>query len=560
MSKILLIDDDVNLRTSLRDILELKGYEISSAGSGIDGLKIADSEDIDLALIDLQLPDYSGIEVLEKIKEINPFTEAIMLTGNASLSAAIDAANKGAFYFIEKPCNMDMLLINIKRAIDKGSSYRQIHRNSALQHTINQILQKSLEPLPQQRLFEDILDIILSSPWLSLEPMGCIHLLDEHRLKLIFAAQQGSLIDFSKICAEVPIGECFCGKAAKTRQINIVPHIEPIHQARLHCAFPYGHCSIPIIKGRDVIGVISLIIKDGHVETEEEIEFMSAVANTLAGIIERKTIETALQIKTDLLTELNMNLKERVDIEVQKQRKQEQLLIQQSKLAEMGEMIGAIAHQWRQPLNALGVIVQDMQDAFNFGELNNDYITKSVQDSMDQIQYMSQTIDDFRNFFKTSKTMTSFSVLKAAETVLKMTNSFFYSNNIKIIKEIEVDKTLEINGFQNEFMQVLINIFNNAKDAVIQAKTDGKIGKNDGQVWLKILNNNGVNIVVSDNGGGIPPEIIGKIFEPYFTTKEERMGTGIGLHMAKVIIETHMNGRLVVENTDVGAQFKIIFN
>ncbi|MBF0473759.1 MAG: response regulator [Nitrospirae bacterium] len=560
MSKILLIDDDVNLRMSLGDILELKGYEIFLAGCGEEGLKIAASIEIDLALIDLRLPDYSGIEVLERIKKINPLIEAILLTGNATISAAIEAANIGAFYFLEKPCNIDMLLLNVKRAIDKGNSYKQILRNSAFQHTINQILQKSLEPLPQQKLFEEILEIIITSPWLSLEPMGCIHLLDKERSRLVFVAQKGDLFDFSTVCTEVSLDECFCGKAVKTKQINIIHRVDPVYQAHLMCTFQYGHCSIPIIKGEEVIGVISLIIKDGHIESEEEIEFLTAVGNTLAGVIERKKIETNLQIKTDQLTELNLNLKERVEIEVQKQRKQEQLLIQQSKLAEMGEMIGAIAHQWRQPLNALGVIIQDMQDAYNFGELNGNYVSKSVHESMEQIQYMSQTIDDFRNFFKTSKNMTSFSVLKASETVLKMVSSYFYNNNIKLIKEIEVDFTTQIKGFQNEFMQVLINIFNNAKDAIIAARTEGRLDKLDGTVWLKIFDNNGVNIIIRDNGGGIPTEILGKIFEPYFTTKEERMGTGIGLHMAKVIIETHMNGRLIVKNINDGAEFKIIIN
>lgn len=558
MSTILLIDDDVHIRKSLKDILELKGYEIFSAKNGSEGLEIAASHQIDIALIDLGLPDYSGIEVLERIKTHNPLIEVIILTGNASISAAIESTNRGAFYFIEKPCDIDRLLLNIRRAIDKQFNYKKILRNSDIQHTINQILQISLEPLGQLELFEQILEIIISNPWLSLEQMGCIHIADNEKERLIFAAQRGFQSKFNELCAEVPYGECFCGKTAQTKEINIVPLIKPIHHARLECSTPYGHCTIPIIKGTQLLGVMSLVLKDGHRETEEEKEFLLAVGNTLAGIIERKKIEKALQQKTDDLTELNMHLKELVEIEVQKQRSQEQLLIQQSKLAEMGEMIGTIAHQWRQPLNNLAIIIQDVKEAFNHDELNETYINKSIHDGMEQIQYMSQTIDDFRNFFKVTKEMTSFSIRNSVENAIKLISPVFQNNNIKLIKEIDIDNNCEIIGFQNEFMQAVINIFTNAKDAILKSIKNGKLGRNDGSVRLKIYNGNRVNILISNNGGCIPPEIKDKIFKPYFTTKEEEKGTGIGLYMAKLIIETHMKGSIAVENTDTGVEFKII--
>jgi len=204
MSKILIIDDDKNLRETLSDILELKGYDTIIAINGADGIAKASDEEIDVALIDLSLPDLSGMEVLKKIKNDHPLIEAIVLTGNASLSSAIESTNKGVISYIEKPCNTDDLLFHISHAIEKKNSHERINRNLAIQYTINLILQKALEPISQIKLFEEILDIIILCQWFSLEPMGCIHLADHERESLIFAAQRGFPETFNTHCSEVP--------------------------------------------------------------------------------------------------------------------------------------------------------------------------------------------------------------------------------------------------------------------------------------------------------------------------------------------------------------------
>ncbi|MBF0554368.1 MAG: HAMP domain-containing histidine kinase [Nitrospirae bacterium] len=243
--------------------------------------------------------------------------------------------------------------------------------------------------------------------------------------------------------------------------------------------------------------------------------------------------------------------------EMEKRRTQEQLLIQQSKMAAMGEMIGIIAHQWRQPLNAIALTVQDVKEAYNYGELNGEYIKNSVDTTMEQLNFMSKTIDDFRNFFKPSKERVRFNIKSAIEELLSMFGQIFKKTDINISIKAGQDTMLSTEGYLNEFKQVILNILNNAKDAITSIREAGN--EIQGLIEITIGNNEGrdkVIISIKDNGGGIPDDVIGKVFEPYFTTKGNE-GTGIGLYMSKTIIETNMGGKLYCENIENGTMFVI---
>jgi PAS domain S-box-containing protein len=235
-----------------------------------------------------------------------------------------------------------------------------------------------------------------------------------------------------------------------------------------------------------------------------------------------------------------------------KQREQEALLVQQSKMAAMGEMIGAIAHQWRQPLNALGLMIQDLKSAYEYGEFNEAYLAEMIERSMGQIHFMSSTIDSFRSFFKPSKEKEFFSLSAAAEDVLSMLSTQLKNNNIKVILELDEHNSDVVYGFKNEFKQVVLNILSNAKDAILDKNNSGTI-----YIGSKIKNKN-VHLSFLDTGGGIADDVIDKVFEPYFSTKEQGKGTGIGLYMSKIIIEEHMGGKLLVKNKNGGALFEIV--
>lgn len=232
-------------------------------------------------------------------------------------------------------------------------------------------------------------------------------------------------------------------------------------------------------------------------------------------------------------------------------REQQAILTQQSRLAALGEMIGNIAHQWRQPINSLGLIVQDLKEAYRFGELNQSYVETISSKAMEQIHYMSNTIDDFRNFFNPDKDKKIFSLNKSIENTKNILKQGIRNNSIEC--EISIPKDIFIYGYKNEFSQVIFNLLSNARDAVMSSKPKTP------KIKIQVKNKkNSAEISVSDNGGGIPPDILPSIFDPYFTTKSEGKGTGIGLYMAKKIIENHMDGSLLVHNTKDGVCFTIV--
>ncbi len=225
----------------------------------------------------------------------------------------------------------------------------------------------------------------------------------------------------------------------------------------------------------------------------------------------------------------------------------QRMLIQQSRLAAMGEMIGNIAHQWRQPLNALALLHANIKDDFDFGELDKESLDKSLHNAERLIEKMSCTIEDFRNFFNPNKKPKAFSLDQAIRETLKLVHASFLNNNIEIV--VHGDEAIEAHGFSNEFSQVLLNALSNAKDAILEreiapGKIEISLGQNEIQAW----------VIVRDNAGGIPEDALPKIFDPYFTTKEK--GTGIGLYMSRMIMG-HMGGNIEACNSGDGAEFKL---
>lgn len=230
---------------------------------------------------------------------------------------------------------------------------------------------------------------------------------------------------------------------------------------------------------------------------------------------------------------------------------QKAMLFQQSKLAAMGEMIDNIAHQWRQPLNTLSVIVQDVEYAYGSGRLDKNYIRTITSESMEQIVFMSQTIEDFRNFVKPDQKNTPFDLNQPVAESLELLAGMFESQRITIDVQYS-DTTLEIFGSASEFKQVMINLLQNARDALIENNSTNPT------ITIHIFGDETYGaITIQDNGGGISSDVIDRIFEPYFTTKEEGKGSGIGLYMSYSIIRTKMGGTIGVENVKDGTLFTL---
>lgn len=232
-------------------------------------------------------------------------------------------------------------------------------------------------------------------------------------------------------------------------------------------------------------------------------------------------------------------------------RQNDRIMMQQSRQAAMGEMIGNIAHQWRQPLNVLGLYIQQLLFYYNQGEFSKELLEKNTDECINLINHMSRTIDDFRDFFKPEKEKTTFDVNQVIRQTISLIEESFRSQNISIVMHLEED--LWVNGYPNEYAQVIMNIIVNARDAASELVAD------NARIIVKSFREAHKAVVtITDNAGGIPVELFDKIFDPYFTTKGPDKGTGIGLYMAKNIIETGMNGKLTARNTGDGAEFMIV--
>ena len=264
-----------------------------------------------------------------------------------------------------------------------------------------------------------------------------------------------------------------------------------------------------------------------------------------------RRLDVLVRQRTDELETFNQRLQEEIEKAVEKNRKQEKLLMQQAKMAEIGSMLESIAHQWRQPLNILGLSMTRLN--LSCAISGGGEASKVIEIAEAQIEYMSQTIDDFRNFFKHDRDQISVNINTLINDVEALLGPLLIRKKITIERDIDPDT--EVLVYPNELKQVLINLINNAREAIEQHRGDKRV------IYIGCQNDEKYcTISVEDTGGGIPSKIIDKIFDPYFTTKFESQGTGIGLYMAKTIIEKHFLGKLSVYNTSRGACFEIRLN
>ncbi|AXH15498.1 histidine kinase [Malaciobacter mytili LMG 24559] len=262
------------------------------------------------------------------------------------------------------------------------------------------------------------------------------------------------------------------------------------------------------------------------------------------------TNNKALNELKSMINNMIDNLEIKIQEEISKRLEQEQLLIQQSKLASMGEMIGNIAHQWRQPLAQISAIHMNMKVTYDFNKFTKEYLDTKIKEANKLTSYMSQTISDFQNFFKPQGEKEEFSIQKACQEAYFIVESSLKYHGIEVSFDIKED--INVFGYKNEYSQVILNILSNAKDILLERQIENP------KINIEIKNGENYAIVkIHDNAGGIKENIIDKIFDPYFTTRYKTQGTGIGLYMSKNIIERNMNGYINVKNVDNGALFTI---
>lgn len=285
-----------------------------------------------------------------------------------------------------------------------------------------------------------------------------------------------------------------------------------------------------------------------HEHLEELVRERTQELHEQAAMLKREVADR--QQAQESLQLLNTTLEQRIIDEVEKNREKDRLMAHQARLAAMGEMLSNIAHQWRQPLNNLGLYIQNLQADHEANTLNGEQLKEYVASCMDTLCYMSRTINDFQHYFRPNRTPSPFDIATTIRETVKLVESSLQAGGISVrTHEME---PYSVNGFANEFAQVILNIINNAKDVLIERGIP-----NSTIDITSCCNDDCISVSIRDNGGGIPAHLMEKIFDPYFTTKAKTQGTGLGLYMAKMIIDKSMGGRLTARNTPEGAEFII---
>jgi len=435
--------------------------------------------------------------------------------------------------------------------------------DTSIQEKIHSNLRKTLEEnLSLRNELEEHLSLFISSTYKYLYLLERVPNNDNNQFKF--------LLDGSKIASE---------------KSDFLENYEPLEVAQFNRVYKekkaifFKHTDIkslwitylhPIIMNKKVVAVlvvdfsmknyqtISNSLNDFHATFMQVILFSIFLVLTILwfSFMDKKREETKDRLFKKLETEskkvfmLNETLEERVNEEVIKNREKDKQLIQQSRLAQMGEMISMIAHQWRQPLTAISATSSGMHFKAQRDTLQKKDILKYTDNISSYAKHLSHTIDDFRDFFKPTKDKSFVNYTEIIDSVLNIIQSSFDEKRIQLILDLNNEE--RFNTYANELKQVLLNLIKNAEDILIEKQIDNCYVK------IKTFKKENLFIMeVSDNGGGIKQEILENIFDPYFSTKEQKDGTGLGLYMSKTIINEHCEGELSVHNGEDGAIFTI---
>ena len=315
----------------------------------------------------------------------------------------------------------------------------------------------------------------------------------------------------------------------------------------------------PIVQHNEVVGIISIdfslctynYMQNALSELSLSVKSFTAlllfifIIIIIFAFIDKKRVYL-LQKQSKEIQNFNNTLQIRVDEEVAKNREKDKQLLEQSRLAQMGEMIGMIAHQWRQPINAISATGIAINMKAQMGKLDEESAISLAMKIEELTQHLSKTIDDFRDFFKPTKEKQSTTYADLVSETLGIVGVSVRNKNITITTEIESD--VVFTTYKNELKQVLLNLIKNAEDVLLEKKIESA------SIKIEAKEN---SLIVRDNAGGIPEDIIKKVFDPYFSTKSHN-GTGLGLYMSKTIVEQHCGGTLSVTNDAEGAVFSVV--
>jgi signal transduction histidine kinase/DNA-binding NarL/FixJ family response regulator len=490
INKILYVEDEKKAQNELSEVLELFCNKLFIANNGIDGLEIYKKELPDLVISDIKMPKMNGIEMVKHIEELDYDVHIIFTTAFSDTDYFLEAIELQVDGYLLKPINLKQL----RKKIDK------INKKIELENIVEEKKQYS----------KDILDAHNS---LSIVTDGKNFKSYNKKFLEFFGYKNESDIykDFSCICEKFvyySCKECLSKENELTWIENILENSNNIHKVKM-------------IDKNNIEHIFIINIKETTYNQDKHYIVVFSDVTQLERLHEDKL-------------------------------KKEIILAEQQKMASMGNMIGNITHQWRQPLNVISSTMSSIKFKYEMNKLDIEKMIDDVSRVGELTHYLSETIDTFRNFIKEKKVFTQILIQDRIDLALKIVEPVLKDNYIETRKEIDYSKPIYVSLVLGEFIEVLINIINNAKDAIVENRVEDR--------WIKLkLEEKDTNILITveDNGKGIPVDIINNIFEPYFTTKDADIGTGLGLDMSYNIVVNSLNGKLYVENSEHGAKFFI---
>ena len=428
----------------------------------------------------------------------------------------------------------------------------KIERLNRLYSVLSRTNQAIIRAVDRDSLFRDICHIAVEQGGFLLAWIG---LVDEDSGMLapsVWRGKNDGYLDNIRISIlEEPEGLGPSGRAVREGDVCIAadfagdPSMAPWRESALERGFR-SSAAISFRQGSRVIGVLTLYSgqKDFFDQAFAELlrEMGRDISYALDGLhkeAERARTQHALHAESMERLRLSEELREK-----------ENALVLKSRQAAVGETVEYIAHQWKQPLNALSIYAQLIRNACQKGVASGEYAEKLTGKILEQVDSMSRTIDDFRNFARPETEARAFSLKQAVDASLALVEDSLKACTVRV--EAEDCGDLEVRGYGNEYSQVVLNILNNAKDAFVERKVDSPT------IDIRLFRDgNKAVATIADNAGGIPEDAIDRIFSPYFTTKASDGGSGIGLYLSRTIIENRMKGRLSVRNVGEGAEFRI---